>query len=118
MENLLKRSRSAGLGLMLATQSPGDFDYKCRDNIRAWFIGRVKERNSLEKMKPMLSDARVDFTAKIPNQGTGEFHVVREGKVERIKADSSALATEQLSDDELLRLAARSLPAEAQDRGA
>ena len=43
MENLLRRARSAGLGLLLATQSPGDFDYKCRDNIRTWFVGQVKE---------------------------------------------------------------------------
>ncbi|WP_225411377.1 helicase HerA domain-containing protein [Stigmatella hybrida] len=111
MENLIKRARSAGLGLLLATQSPGDFDYKCRDNIRSWFIGRVKERTSLEKMKPMLSEAKVDFTSKIPNQGTGEFHAVRSGKVERVKTEPSALATEQLSDDALLRLAARSAPA-------
>nr|QKW93798.1 DNA helicase HerA [Vitiosangium cumulatum] len=110
MENLLRRARSAGLGVMLATQSPGDFDYKCRDTIRTWFIGRVKEKNSLEKMKPMLSEARVDFSAKIPTQSTGEFHAVREGNVQRVKADPSVLATEQLSDDELLRLAARTLP--------
>ncbi len=109
MENLLKRARSAGLGLMLATQSPGDFDYKCRDTIRSWFVGLVKEKTSLDKMRPMLSEARVDFTAKIPNQATGEFHLVREGKVERLKADPSALATEQLADDELLRLAARTI---------
>ncbi|HYO73052.1 MAG TPA: zonular occludens toxin domain-containing protein, partial [Archangium sp.] len=110
MENLLRRARSAGLGVMLATQSPGDFDYKCRDTIRSWFVGRVKERNSLEKMKPMLSEARVDFTAKIPNQTTGQFHVLREGNVQPIKADPSVLSTEQLPDDELLRLAASTLP--------
>jgi DNA helicase HerA-like ATPase len=28
MEDLLKRACSAGLGVFLATQSPGDFDYK------------------------------------------------------------------------------------------
>ncbi|QRK11073.1 DUF87 domain-containing protein [Archangium violaceum] len=110
MENLLKRARSAGLGLMLATQSPGDFDYKCRDTIRSWFIGRVKEKVSLDKMKPMLSEARVD-PAKIPGQGTGEFHIARDGKVDRVKAEPSALSTEQLADDELLRLAASTLTA-------
>jgi DNA helicase HerA-like ATPase len=116
MENLLRRARSAGLGLMLATQSPGDFDYKCRDTIRSWFVGRVREKNSLEKMKPMLSEARVDFTAKIPTQATGEFHVVREGRVERVKADPSVLATEQLPDDELLRLSALTVPAAGAQR--
>jgi hypothetical protein len=94
---------------MLATQSPGDFDYKCRDTIRSWFIGRVKETVSLDKMKPMLSDARVD-ASKIPGQSTGEFHFARDGRVDRVKAEPSALATEQLSDEELLRLAARTLP--------
>jgi len=110
MENLLRRARSAGLGVMLATQSPGDFDYKCRDTIRSWFVGRVTQERSLEKMRPMLSEARVDFTAKIPNQTTGQFHVLREGNVQPIKAEPSVLATEQLPDDELLRLAARTLP--------
>ena len=47
MEDLLKRARATGVGLLLATQSPGDFDYKCRDNIRAWFVGRVKEETAL-----------------------------------------------------------------------
>ncbi|QRN97423.1 DUF2791 family P-loop domain-containing protein [Archangium violaceum] len=118
MENLLRRARSAGLGLMLATQSPGDFDYKCRDTIRSWFVGRVREKNSLEKMKPMLSEARVDFTAKIPGQATGHFHVVNAGHVQPVKADPSVLSTEQIPDDELLRLAARTLPqAEARRTG-
>jgi len=110
MESLLKRARSAGLGLLLATQSPGDFDYKCRDTIRTWFVGRVKEKVALDKMKPMLSEARVDVAAKIPGQGTGEFHVMREGQVQRVKTEPSAMATEQLSEDELLRLAAASTP--------
>jgi GTPase SAR1 family protein len=110
METLLKRVRSAGLGMMLATQSPGDFDYKCRDTIRTWFVGRVKEKVALDKMKPMLSEARVDVTAKLPGQGTGEFHVLREGQVQRVKVEPSALATEQLSEDELLKLAATTAP--------
>jgi len=58
----------------------------------------------------MLSEAKVDFSAKIPTQATGEFHVLREGRVERVKADLSVLDTEQLPDDELLRLAASTVP--------
>ncbi|WP_244237664.1 hypothetical protein [Corallococcus llansteffanensis] len=64
----------------------------------------------MEKMRPMLVDAQVDSTAKIATQTTGEFHVARAGKVTRIKAEPSVLRTEQLSDDELLRLAARGSP--------
>ena len=36
MFDLLRRARSAGIGVLLATQNPGDFDYKARDNIATW----------------------------------------------------------------------------------
>lgn len=109
MEDLLKRARSAGLGLLLATQSPGDFDYKCRDNIRSWFVGRVKEPTALAKMKPMLSDCRVDVTDRLATQATGEFHLLRDGAVTSLRAGRSALLPEQLPEDEILTLARRTL---------
>ena len=55
MEDLLRRARSAGLGILLASQSPGDFDYKCRDNIKSWLVGQVKEETALRKLKPMFA---------------------------------------------------------------
>ena len=51
LQSLLKRARSAGLGIMLATQSPGDLDYKSRDQITSWFIGRVREDTALRKLR-------------------------------------------------------------------
>ena len=107
MEHLLKRARSAGLGLLLATQSPGDFDYKCRDNIRAWFVGRVKEPTALAKMKPMLSDCRVDVAARLPTQETGEFYFIRDGNVTSLRAAPSIMRTDQLPEQEILELARR-----------
>lgn len=108
IEDLLKRARSAGLGLLLATQSPGDFDYKCRDNIRTWFVGRVKEPTALAKMKPMLSDCRVDVTDRLAAQEPGEFHLLRDGAVTSLRAGFSAVLPEQLPEDEILALASRS----------
>ncbi|RKH15033.1 ATP-binding protein [Corallococcus sp. CA047B] len=108
MENLLKRARSAGIGVMLATQSPGDLDYKCRDNVRNWCVGRVKEETALKKLKPMFADARVDAAAKLPAQKQGQFHVLRDGQVEQLKADRNIIKTDQLSEDEILQLAHRS----------
>jgi len=105
MEDLLRRARSAGLGLFLATQSPGDFDYKCRDNIRAWFVGRVKEKTALDKMKPMLSDCRTDVSSKLAVQETGRFHLIRDGEVTPVRAWRSAVLPEQLAEDEILRIA-------------
>ncbi|RKG81185.1 ATP-binding protein [Corallococcus exercitus] len=108
MENLLKRARSAGIGVMLATQSPGDFDYKCRENVRSWFIGRVKEDRAISKLRPMFSDTRVDPAIRLPAQKMGQFHVLRDGQVEQLKADRNIIKTDQLSEDEILQLAHRS----------
>jgi hypothetical protein len=107
MENLLKRARSAGLGVMLATQSPGDLDYKCRENVRNWFVGAVKEEVALKKLKPMFSEAQVDAGARLPGQKQGQFHLLREGQVQQLKAGRSVIRTEQLAEDEILRLAHR-----------
>ena len=107
MEDLLKRGRSAGIGVLLATQSPGDLDYKCRENIRSWFLGRIKENTALAKLKPMFENARYDAAAKLAAQGPGEFQYVREGLATAFKADRSLLSAEQRPEEEILRLAAR-----------
>jgi hypothetical protein len=105
MENLLKRARSAGVGLFLATQSPGDFDYKCRDTIRTWLVGRVKEQTALNKLRPMLSECKGDVTSKLAGQSTGQFYLIREREVHPLKARASLVATEQLSEERILKLA-------------
>jgi hypothetical protein len=107
MEDLLKRARSAGIGLILATQSPGDFDYKCRDNIRTWLVGKIKEPTAIRKMKPMLSDCKDDVSLRLPVQKTGEFHLLRDGEATAFQADRSLLVTEQLAEEEILTLANR-----------
>jgi hypothetical protein len=105
MENLLRRARSAGIGLFLATQSPGDFDYKCRDQIRLWLIGRVKEQVAITKLKPMLESGRVDAAAKLPGQATGNFYLVREGEVAPVAIERSLIETAQLPESRILELA-------------
>lgn len=108
MESLLKRARSAGLGILLATQSPGDLDYKCRDQISSWFVGKVKENTALNKLKPMLSEAKVDVTSKLANQKVGEFFDIRAGEVNTLKANMSLVRAEQVPLDQILELAAHS----------
>lgn len=105
MENLLKRARSAGIGLMLATQSPGDFDYKCRDTIRTWLVGKVKEKTALNKLKPMFAESKLDVAAKLPTQGTGQFYLMRDKDVFGMQSHPSIVFTEQLSEERILELA-------------
>jgi len=69
LQSLLKRARSAGLGMMLATQSPGDLDYKSRDQITSWFIGRVREDTALRKLKAAFSsESGLEPAAVLPGQ--------------------------------------------------
>ncbi len=39
---LLKQARAFGIGVVLATQNPGDLDYKGLTNCGTWFIGRLQ----------------------------------------------------------------------------
>jgi DNA helicase HerA-like ATPase len=105
LESLLKRARSAGVSVMLATQSPGDLDYKCRENVRNWFVGLVKEPRAIEKLRPLLSDAKLDAPAVLPKQKVGQFFMLSETTAVPIDADRNLLLTEQLSEPEILEIA-------------
>jgi hypothetical protein len=108
MEDLLKRARSAGVGIFLATQSPGDFDYRCKENVRTWLIGRVKEPRALEKIRPMLAVAG-NAMDKLAGQKTGEFYFVRESSVMAVRSEESLLSTEQMPEDEIAEMARRTI---------
>jgi GTPase SAR1 family protein len=106
LQSLLKRARSAGLGIMLATQSPGDLDYKSRDQITSWFIGRVREDTALRKLRAAFqSESGLDPAAVLPHQTVGEFHLVQEGLVRSMKAQRSLIDAEQVPFDRIEQLA-------------
>ncbi len=46
---LLKQARAFGIGVVLATQNPGDLDYKGLTNCGTWFIGRLQAERDREK---------------------------------------------------------------------
>ena len=100
----------AGLGVMLASQNVGDFDYKARENMQTWFLGLIKETNSIGKLKPVLNGCKADVAAKLPAQTQGEFYLARGGEAVPLKARRSLLVTEQLPEDRILELAASTRP--------
>ncbi len=58
---LIKQARAYGLGLILATQNPGDLDYKGLSNAGTWFIGRLQSENDKRRvMSGLESLATVD----------------------------------------------------------
>ncbi|MEI7892739.1 MAG: DUF87 domain-containing protein [Myxococcales bacterium] len=105
MENLLRRARAAGLGIVLGTQSPGDLDYKCRDNIKTWMVGRIREARALEKLRPLFSGSRMDVAAKLPSREAGQFFLLSGAEVTGFLAELPVRAPEQLSEAQLVELA-------------
>jgi hypothetical protein len=47
---LLKQARAFGIGMILATQNPGDLDYKGLSNAGTWFIGRLQSANDQRRV--------------------------------------------------------------------
>jgi hypothetical protein len=60
---LLKQARAFGIGLILATQNPGDLDYKGLGNTGTWFIGRLNTENDKQRLIAGLQSL---------NEGNGE----------------------------------------------
>jgi hypothetical protein len=110
LESLLKRARSAGMGIMLATQSPGDLDYKSRDQITSWFIGKVREDTALRKLRAAFSsDSGIDPALVLPNQKVGEFHLIQEGVVKALKSQRSLVQADQVPFDRIEELGRETL---------
>jgi DNA helicase HerA-like ATPase len=105
MQDLLKRARSAGVGVFLGTQNPGDLDYKSRENVLTWFVGRVTEERNLDKLKTLFSDYPASFAGRLAKKKAGEFFLLRKGAVNELKAERALMATRQLGEDEILALA-------------
>lgn len=65
---LLKQARAFGLGLLLATQNPGDLDYKALSNVGTWFIGRLQTERDKEKVLQGLVTANSGSDEKTLSQ--------------------------------------------------
>jgi hypothetical protein len=104
MFDLLRRARSTGIGVLLATQNPGDFDYKARDNIGTWLVGKVAQDRAIEKMRNLLANYP-SVGPRLATQSTGHFFVLANGQAREIKCDRSLMNTEQMSDLEVAELA-------------
>ncbi len=54
LELLFKQARKFGLGCLIATQNPGDVDYKALSQFGTWVIGRLATRQDRKKVEPAL----------------------------------------------------------------
>jgi hypothetical protein len=106
LQDLLKRARAAGLGIVLASQSPADFDYRSREQINTWFLGRIADQRSIDKMKPLF-EHKPAVGGKLGTQDAGRFVMLQDGGAVDLGRTPSLLRTEQLPETVLMTLAAR-----------
>jgi len=109
MFDLLRRARSSGLGIFLATQNPGDFDYKARDLIQTWLVGRVASDRAIDKMRNLLGPYP-NVGSRLAAQTTGHFFVLGDRHVVEVRCDRALMQTEQLAEHEIVALARRARP--------
>lgn len=55
LELLIRQARAFGLGIIVATQSPGDIDYRIFGNIGTRLIGRLRTEKDLEKVATAMN---------------------------------------------------------------
>ena len=77
---LLRQARKYGLCMLLATQSPGDLDYKGLSQVGTWALGKIATRQELAKVAPALrAEAGVDVSAiadSLPGFNAGQFALI------------------------------------------
>ncbi|MEM9069899.1 MAG: helicase HerA-like domain-containing protein [Myxococcota bacterium] len=77
LQLLFKQARKYGVGCLMATQNPGDVDYKSLAQFSTWALGRITTRQDRKKVEPTVRGLAGDDTDALldalPGQGAGEL---------------------------------------------
>jgi len=73
LELLVRQGRAFGLGIIVATQNPGDIDYKVFGNVGTRFIGKLRTSNDIEKVAIGTDMSITELKNYISGIKTGEF---------------------------------------------
>lgn len=80
LELVFRQARKYGVGCLIATQNPGDVDYKALSQFGTWALGRLATRQDLKKVEPALravAGASTDsVVAELPGLKPGNLVVV------------------------------------------
>ncbi len=102
LDNLIRRGRAAGVGIMLATQNAGDFDYRALDNVTTVFAGKLTTSRARDKLRPRLNDA-ADRLAK---KGKGQFVMGIETEIRDIRGHMCLIRPTPVPRDRIEQIAA------------
>lgn len=74
---LFKQARKYGVGCLMATQNPGDVDYRAMAQFGTWALGRLTTRQDLKKIEPTVKSLAPEqsdaILARLPSLKPGEM---------------------------------------------
>ena len=108
LQDMLERAGAAGLGMVLASQRPGELDYRRCTSIDTWFVGKTDEP-TLDKLK-VLFERRPFGRRNLTRLESGRIVMLHEGGARDVERTPPLVRIEPIDDTELKALAARSHP--------
>jgi len=86
---LFKQARKYGVGCMIATQNPGDIDYKSIAQISTYLIGSLKTKQDLSKIETRIESMAPtnasELMQKIPALKKGSFLLISPDQAKKIQ---------------------------------
>lgn len=77
LQLLFKQARKYGVCCLMATQNPGDVDYRAMAQFGTWALGRLTTRQDLKKVEPTVKSLAPDdcdgILAELPRLEPGQF---------------------------------------------
>lgn len=108
---LLRQARKYGLCCLLASQSPGDIDYKGLGQVGTWLVGKMSTHQEAYKVAPTLrAQPGIDgdsIAEDLPGLNKGRFFVVntdvyaepQETQVRWLVSDHKTLSAEEVEEN-------------------
>ena len=78
LQEVLKRSRPEGLGVLLLTQNPDDFDLRGREQLATWWLGKQPDRRMMERLRALL-ESHPEAASKVGALEAGHFVMLHQG---------------------------------------
>ena len=106
---LFKQARKYGVCCVMATQNPGDVDYKAMAQFGTWAIGRLTTRQDMRKVEPMIKSLDPDnadaLTEALPQFSAGRFALLSPDNFKSTRRISTRwlLTEHETLDDDAIR---------------
>lgn len=80
LQMLFKQARKYGVVCLMATQNPGDIDYKSLSQFGSWMLGRLTTKQDIKKVFPMIKSLAPDhadvISERLPSLTAGQFLIL------------------------------------------